>query len=44
MGQSKKEWEKTVPVRQKQTFQRELDFHLLVKEKSQSIQQPKKTK
>lgn len=44
MGQSKKQWEKTIPVHQKQAFQRELDFHLLVKEKSQSVQQSKKTK
>lgn len=44
MGQSKTQWEKTIPVHQKQAFQRELDFYLLVKEKSQSVQQSKKTK
>ena len=44
MGQQKREWEKTIPVYEKQTFQRELDFYLLTKEKSQSTKQPKKTK
>ena len=44
MGQSKKQWEKTIPIFERQAFQRELDFHLLVKEKSQSVQQSKKTK
>lgn len=44
MGASKKEWEKTIPVFQKQQFQKELEFHLLVKEKTQITQQTKKTK
>lgn len=44
MGQQKREWEKTIPVYEKQTFQRELDFYLFTKEKSQSTKQPKKTK
>jgi hypothetical protein len=44
MGVSKKEFEKTVPVFQKQQFQRELDFYLLAKEKQQKINKPTKTK
>lgn len=44
MGASKKEYEKTIPVFQKQAFQRELDFFLLTKEKTQTTKQPKKTK
>jgi hypothetical protein len=36
MGQQKRNYEKTIPVRQKQSFQKDLDFYLFTKEKSQT--------
>jgi hypothetical protein len=44
MGQQKKNYEKTIPVLEKQKFAKDLDFYLLSKEKSQTIQNSNKSK
>jgi len=44
MGQQKENYEKTIPVLQKQKFAKDLDFYLLTKEKSQTIQNSIKSK
>lgn len=35
MGQQKRTWEKSIPVYEKKTFEKELDFLVFSKEKSQ---------
>jgi hypothetical protein len=44
MGQQKKNYEKTIPVFEKQKFAKDLDFYLYTKEKSQTSQTSIKTK
>jgi hypothetical protein len=44
MGQQKKNYEKTIPVLEKQKFAKDLDFYLYTKEKSQTNQTSIKSK
>jgi len=44
MGKQKENYEKTVPVFEKQKFAKDLDFFLYAKEKSQTSQTSIKTK
>jgi hypothetical protein len=44
MGKQKENYEKTVPVLEKQKFAKDLDFYLYTKEKSQTSQTSIKTK
>jgi len=37
MGINKREYEKTIPVFEKQKFQKELDLHIMLKEKSSNV-------
>lgn len=42
MGRQKETYEKSLPVLGQKTFEKDLEFFLFVKQKSQSTTQPKK--